>query len=85
MTVVSSSAGSRARRGRSAPPDLFDRDAIDAKLERARMRRQEISRQYQAKVDELQKKAESAKGNVKAAAEARIAKVRNDYQNRQQA
>jgi [protein-PII] uridylyltransferase len=35
MTVVSSS-GARARRGRSAPADLFDRDAIDAKLERRR-------------------------------------------------
>jgi [protein-PII] uridylyltransferase len=36
MTAVTSSAGSRARRGRSAPSDLFDRDAIDAKLERRR-------------------------------------------------
>ncbi|MGA2492345.1 MAG: [protein-PII] uridylyltransferase [Roseiarcus sp.] len=36
MTAVSSSAGSRARRGRSAPSDLFDRDEIDAKLERRR-------------------------------------------------
>jgi [protein-PII] uridylyltransferase len=35
MTVVSS-AGARGRRGRSAPSELFDRDAIDAKLERRR-------------------------------------------------
>jgi [protein-PII] uridylyltransferase len=36
MTAVSSSAGPRARRGRSAPADLFDREAIEAKLERRR-------------------------------------------------
>jgi [protein-PII] uridylyltransferase len=36
MTAVSSSAGPRARRSRSAPADLFDREAIDAKLERRR-------------------------------------------------
>ena len=44
MTVVSSSAGSRARRGRSAPADLFDRDEIDAKLERRRAKTQERRR-----------------------------------------
>jgi [protein-PII] uridylyltransferase len=38
VTVVSSSAGPRARRGRGAPSDLFDRAAIDAKLERRRAR-----------------------------------------------
>jgi [protein-PII] uridylyltransferase len=34
MTAVSSSVGSRARRGRSGPSSLFDRDEVDAKLER---------------------------------------------------
>ncbi len=34
MTVVSSTVGPRARRGRSAPSSLFDRDEIDAQLER---------------------------------------------------
>ena len=36
MTAVSSSVGPRGRRGRSAPVHLFDRDEIDAKLERLR-------------------------------------------------
>jgi len=36
MNSMSASAGPRGRRGRSAPADLFDRDAIEAKLERRR-------------------------------------------------
>jgi [protein-PII] uridylyltransferase len=38
VTTVSSSTGPRTRRGRSATSDLFDRDEIDAKLERRRAR-----------------------------------------------
>jgi [protein-PII] uridylyltransferase len=36
MTAVSSAVGSRARRGRGPPSDLFDRDEVEAKLERLR-------------------------------------------------
>ena len=36
MTAVSSALGARARRGRSAPADLFDRDEVETKLERLR-------------------------------------------------
>ena len=36
MTVASPPASHRARRGRSAPVELFDREEIDAKLERMR-------------------------------------------------
>ena len=53
---------------------------IDAKLARAQARSQQDTRDYEAKVRALQQKADKQKGDAKAAVEARIAKLRQDYQ-----
>jgi len=53
---------------------------IDAKLARAQTRLQQDTRDYEAKVKALQQKAAKQKGDAKAAVEARIAKLRQDYQ-----
>ena len=58
---------------------------VDAKLERAKARSQQVSREFEAKVETPQKKADKEKGDAKAAIESRIARLRNDYQNRQHA
>lgn len=53
---------------------------IDAKLARA----QEVTRKYEARLQALQQKADKEKGDTKAALDARIAKLRSDYQSRPQ-
>ena len=53
---------------------------IDAKLARAQARSQQDTRDFEAKVKALQQKADKQKGDAKAAVEARIAKLRQDYQ-----
>jgi len=55
---------------------------IDAKLARAQARSQQVTREFQAKVQALQQKADKEKGDTKAAFEARIAKLRKEYQTR---
>jgi uncharacterized membrane protein len=55
---------------------------IDAKLARAQARSQQMTREYEAKVQALRDKADKQKGEAKGAIEARIAKLRKDYQNR---
>ncbi|HVP34918.1 MAG TPA: DUF1269 domain-containing protein [Steroidobacteraceae bacterium] len=56
------------------------RERIDAKLARAQERSQQATREYEAKLRHLQQKADKQKGDAKAAVEARIAKLRQDYQ-----
>jgi len=53
---------------------------IAAKLARAQARSQQDTRDYEAKVTALQQKADKQKGDARAALEARIAKLRKDYQ-----
>jgi len=55
---------------------------IDAKLGRAQARAEQVTREFHAKVHALQQKAEKHKGEAKAAVEARVAKLRKDYQSR---
>ncbi|HVP34921.1 MAG TPA: DUF1269 domain-containing protein [Steroidobacteraceae bacterium] len=55
---------------------------IEAKLARAQARSQQEASEYEAKVKALQQKAEKQKGEAKAAVEARIAKLRKDFQSR---
>ena len=55
---------------------------IDAKLARSQEEAQQAKRQLDARVKALQDKAEKQKGAAKAAVEARITKLRNDYQSR---
>ena len=55
---------------------------IDAKLARSQEQGQQAKRQLDARVKALQDKAEKQKGAAKAAVEARITKLRNDYQSR---
>ena len=55
---------------------------IDAKLARSQEQAQQAKRQLDARVKALQDKAEKQKGAAKAAVEARITKLRNDYQSR---
>jgi uncharacterized membrane protein len=55
---------------------------FDTKLQNAQARAKQISLQYQAKVQALQQRAEKEQGQAKAAVEARIAKLRSDYQSR---
>jgi uncharacterized membrane protein len=55
---------------------------VEAKLQRAQARAQQITQEYQAKVQALQQKADEQKGDAKAVVEARIAKLRSDYQSR---
>lgn len=53
---------------------------IEAKLARAQARSQQLTREFQARVQALQQKADKEKGDAKAALEARITKLRKDYQ-----
>ena len=53
---------------------------IDAKLARAQARSQQVTREYEAKLKALQQKADKETGDARAAVEARIAKLRKDYQ-----
>jgi uncharacterized membrane protein len=53
---------------------------IEAKLARSQERAQQATRQFEARVKALQDRAEKEKGSAKAAVEARIAKLRKDYQ-----
>jgi len=55
---------------------------IEAKLARAQARSQQVTREFQARVQALQQKADKEKGDAKAALEARITKLREDYQSR---
>jgi len=53
---------------------------IEAKLARSQDQAQQATRQFEARVKALQDRAEKEKGSAKAAVEARIAKLRKDYQ-----
>ncbi len=53
---------------------------LDVRLQHAQMRAQRLSHEYQAKVNALQEKADRERGEAKAAVEARIAKLRSEYQ-----
>ena len=55
---------------------------VDAKLARAQTHSQQVVRELQARVKALQDAAEKAQGASKAALDARIAKLRSDYQAR---
>ena len=55
---------------------------VEAKLARAQARSQRVTREFQARVQALQQKADKEKGDTKAALEARITKLREDYQSR---
>lgn len=55
---------------------------IDAKLGRAKARSQQVTQEFEAKVQALQKKADKEKGDSRAALDARIAQLRNNYQSR---
>jgi uncharacterized membrane protein len=55
---------------------------IEAKLARSQEGAQQATRQFEARVKALQDRAEKEKGSAKAAVEARIAKLRKDYQGR---
>lgn len=55
---------------------------VDARLARAQARSQEATREYEARVQALQQKADKEDGDARAALEARIAKLRSDYQGR---
>lgn len=55
---------------------------IEAKLARVQARSQQVTREFQARVQSLQQKAEQEKGDAKAALEARITKLRKEYQGR---
>jgi len=61
--------------------DLVSR-RIDEKIERAKVRSQQIALDIEAKLKALQQKADKEKGDSKAALEARIVKLRNEYQSR---
>ena len=60
-------------------------ERIEAKIARVQARSQQATREFQARVQSLQQKADKEKGEAKAAVEARIAKLRRDYQSRQHA
>ncbi len=55
---------------------------IDAKLARSQQRAQQVTQQFEARVKALQDKAQKEQGAAKAAVEARITKLRNDYKSR---
>jgi uncharacterized membrane protein len=61
------------------------RARMQKSIEQNRTRSAQSSQEMQAKVQALQQKAERESGDAKAATEARIARVREDYQRRQQA
>jgi len=55
---------------------------IEAKLAREQARAQQVTREYQARMQALQQKAANETGDAKQAIEARIVRLRNDYQSR---
>jgi uncharacterized membrane protein len=55
---------------------------VDATLSRAKARSQQATEEFQAKVTALQKRVDKERGDRKAALEARLAKLRSDYQSR---
>jgi len=55
---------------------------INAKVDRAKAQSQQTTRDLQARVQALQQRADKEKGDTKAAFEARISKLRADYENR---
>ena len=61
------------------------RARLEKKLEQNRARSKQAKEQVQAKVQALQNKADQEKGDAKAAIEARIASLRDDYQRRARA
>jgi uncharacterized membrane protein len=58
---------------------------VDAQLDRAKARTRQANEEFQAKVTALQGRVDKARGDHKAAFEARLAKLRSDYQNRRPA
>lgn len=61
------------------------RDRIEKRLEQDRARSERNSKEMQARVQALQKRADQAKGDAKSAIEARISRLRKEYQERQHA
>jgi len=61
------------------------RGRMEKSLEQMRARSKQAEEQMQAKVQALQKKADQEQGDAKAAIEARISRLRADYQSRQHA
>ena len=61
------------------------RARLEKRLEQNQARSKQAEEQVQAKVKALQKKADQEKGDAKAAIEARISRLRADYQGRQHA
>ena len=55
---------------------------VDAKLDRAKARSRQAAEEFQAKVTALQKRVDQERGDRKAALEARLAKLRSDFQSR---
>jgi uncharacterized membrane protein len=55
---------------------------LQAKLDQAKQRSEEIKAETEAKVQALQKKAAKAQGDVKAAFDARVAQIRAEYEER---
>ena len=55
---------------------------VDAKLDRAKARSSQASEEFRARVAALQKRMDKERGDTKAALEARLAKLRSDYQSR---
>jgi uncharacterized membrane protein len=53
---------------------------VEAKLQNAQARAKQITQEYQAKMYALQQRADREQGEAKAAVEARIAKLRSEYQ-----
>ncbi len=61
------------------------RERLEKRLEQNRARSKQAKEQVQAKVQALQNKADHEKGDAKATIEARITRLRDDYQRRQHA
>jgi uncharacterized membrane protein len=61
------------------------RARLEKRLEQDQARSKQAAEQMQAKMQALQKKAAKEKGDAKAAIEARIARLRDDYQRQQHA
>jgi len=57
---------------------------VDIKLERAKTRSQQVAREFQARAAAMQRRVDQETGAKKAALEARVAKLRDDYENRRQ-
>jgi uncharacterized membrane protein len=55
---------------------------VDAQLARAKARSQQASEEFQARVAALQKRMDKERGDSKAALQARLAKLRSDFQSR---